>query len=172
MGGRGRPLSCCPYEFEDKCEFKTSMLWSCYILPPPASLVFLLGSLYKPLVNHWGRPTFILKMRPNIKTFSRLKRPPNPSRETPKILGVTGFTKWAFFLKPCKDCTLRSPRATDAWFQILARSLVWKSVFGRDQISLLFKKTRHCHILKYASWHEHQRTTLSRFQVQWIPRCW
>ena len=96
MGGRGRPLSCCPYGFEDKGEFKTSMLWRCYFLPAPASLVFLLGSLYKPLVNHWGRPTFILKTRPNIKTFSRLKRPPNPSRETPKNLGVTGFAKWDF----------------------------------------------------------------------------
>ena len=34
---------------------------------------FYWGSLYKPLVNYWGQPTFILKMRPNIKTFPNWK---------------------------------------------------------------------------------------------------
>ena len=53
-------------------------VWQCFgfnFRRPLPLWYFYWGSLYKPLVNYWGQPTFILKMLPNIKTFPRLKRP-------------------------------------------------------------------------------------------------
>ena len=47
-------------------------VWQCFgfnFRRPLPLWYFYWGSLYKPLVNYWGQPTFILKMRPNIKTF-------------------------------------------------------------------------------------------------------
>ena len=51
-------------------------MWQCFgfnFRRPLPLWYFYWGSLYKPLVNYWGQPTFILKMRPNIKTFPNWK---------------------------------------------------------------------------------------------------
>ena len=51
-------------------------VWQCFgfnFRRPLPLWYFYWGSLYKPLVNYWGQPTFILKMRPNIKTFPNWK---------------------------------------------------------------------------------------------------